>query len=70
MPLASAPNPAAAPATTAAADAVSGKEVFELAEEQLNAGRRLLQDGNTRIRRFVTERPAEAQVTLHEERRR
>jgi len=41
-----------------------------LAEEQLNAGRRLLQDGNTRIRRFVTERPAEAQVTLHEERRR
>jgi hypothetical protein len=39
VPSASAPQPAATPATTAAAGAVSGEEVFELAEEQLNAGK-------------------------------
>jgi uncharacterized protein (TIGR02271 family) len=41
--------------------------VISLAEEQLNVGKRLVQEGTTRIRRFVTERPVEAQVTLHEE---
>jgi len=38
-----------------------------LAEEQLNVGKRLVQEGTTRIRRFVTETPVEAEVTLHEE---
>ena len=55
------------PPATVAAGAVSGEEVLGLAEEQLNVGKRLVREGTTRIRRFVTERPVEAQVTLHEE---
>jgi uncharacterized protein (TIGR02271 family) len=42
-------------------------EVLRLAEEQISVGKRLIQEGTTRIRRFVIERPVEAQVTLHEE---
>ncbi|MGB6193011.1 MAG: YsnF/AvaK domain-containing protein [Terracidiphilus sp.] len=42
-------------------------ETLRLAEEQLNIDKRLLQTGTTRIRRFVTERPIEQKVTLHEE---
>jgi uncharacterized protein (TIGR02271 family) len=42
-------------------------ETLRLAEEQLNVGKRLFQTGTTRIRRFVTERPVAANVTLHEE---
>jgi uncharacterized protein (TIGR02271 family) len=66
---ASAPQPArdVAPPATLAAGAVSGEEVLGLAEEQLSVGKRLVREGTTRIRRFVTERPVEAQVTLHEE---
>jgi stress response protein YsnF len=30
-------------------------------------GKRLVEHGTTRIRRFVTEKPVEAQVSLHEE---
>ena len=57
-----------APATVAAAGAtLSGEEVLALAEEQINVGKRLVQEGTTRIRRFVTETPVETQVTLHEE---
>ena len=64
-----APKPAMvrpATATTAAA-ATTGEEVLSLAEEQINVGKRMVQEGTTRIRRFVTETPVEAQVTLHEE---
>src|SRR5262249_13028855 len=46
---------------------VPGEEVLALAEEEINVGKRLIQEGTTRIRRFVTEKPVEAQVTLHEE---
>jgi len=42
-------------------------EVLRLAEEQINVGKRIFETGTTRIRRFVTERPVEAQVNLHEE---
>jgi uncharacterized protein (TIGR02271 family) len=42
-------------------------ETLRLAEEQLNVGKRMFETGTTRIRRFVTERPVEAQVSLHEE---
>ena len=42
-------------------------EVLRLAEEQLEVGKRLVKEGTARIRRFVTERPVEAQVKLHEE---
>jgi uncharacterized protein (TIGR02271 family) len=52
---------------TLAAGMMSGEEVLALAEEQINVGKRLVQEGTTRIRRFITERPVEAQVTLHEE---
>jgi uncharacterized protein (TIGR02271 family) len=62
--VASTPAPMAMPATRAAA---SGEEVFRLAEEQLDVGKRLVQEGTTRIRRFVVETPVERQVTLHEE---
>jgi uncharacterized protein (TIGR02271 family) len=54
------------PAFTAAR-ASSGEEVLRLAEEQLEVGKRLVQEGTTRIRRFVVETPVEKQVTLHEE---
>jgi uncharacterized protein (TIGR02271 family) len=56
--------------TTPAAAATAGArkdEVLRLAEEQMNVGKRLFETGTTRIRRFVTERPVEAQVNLHEE---
>lgn len=51
----------------AAAAIPSASDVVRLAEEQLNVGKKLVQEGSTRIRRFVTERPVEASVTLHEE---
>jgi uncharacterized protein (TIGR02271 family) len=62
-----------APTATAAAKAVASAakpnaaDVIRLAEEQLNVGKRLVQEGTTRIRRFVTEKPVEASVSLHEE---
>jgi stress response protein YsnF len=66
------PKPAVAvapapPVARAAAGTLAGEEIISLAEEQLNVGKRLVQEGTTRIRRFVTEKPVEAQVTLHEE---
>lgn len=56
------------PATKAAAttDGTDGG-TLELAEEQLTVGKRLVNRGGTRIRRFVVETPVEEQVTLHEE---
>ena len=42
-------------------------EVLRLAEEQINVGKRQVETGTTRIRRFVTERPVEEKVSLHEE---
>jgi uncharacterized protein (TIGR02271 family) len=60
------------PATPAAKAVAStptpdSSDVIRLAEEQLNVGKRLVQEGTTRIRRFVTEKPVEASITLHEE---
>jgi uncharacterized protein (TIGR02271 family) len=66
--------PAMPPAKAAAATAPGGTkmdsgkdEVVRLSEEQLNVGKRLFETGTTRIRRYVVEKPVEAQVTLHEE---
>jgi len=42
-------------------------EVLRLAEEQLQVGKEQVEAGLTRVRRFVTERPVTANVTLHEE---
>jgi uncharacterized protein (TIGR02271 family) len=48
--------------------AVKGEERLQLAEEQLNVGKRLVNRGTTRVRRFVVEQPVEQDVTLHSER--
>ena len=45
-----------------------GDEKVQLAEEQLTVGKRLVNRGTTRIRRFVVETPVEENVTLHSER--
>jgi uncharacterized protein (TIGR02271 family) len=42
-------------------------EVLRLAEEQLDIGKRMVETGKTRVRRFVTEREVSADVTLHKE---
>ncbi len=42
-------------------------EVLHLAEEQLEVGKKVVESGRTRVRRFVTEREASAEVTLHKE---
>lgn len=53
----------AVPAKMAAAN----PEVLRLAEEQLQVGKKMIEDGRTRVRRYVTERDVAADVTLHEE---
>src|SRR5271167_3112387 len=64
---------AAAPIAAVQKIAVSPKlveahdEVLRLAEEQLDVGKRMVETGKTRVRRFVTEREVSADVTLHEE---
>jgi uncharacterized protein (TIGR02271 family) len=45
-----------------------GDEVIPLAEEQLDVGKRVVDRGTTRIRRYVTETPIERSVDLHGER--
>lgn len=42
-------------------------EVLRLAEEQLEVGKRMVEAGKTRIRRFVTERQVQAQVSLRDQ---
>lgn len=56
-----------APGTTTGTTAANRDEVLRLAEEQMNVGKRMFETGTTRIRRYVTERPVEQQVNLHEE---
>jgi uncharacterized protein (TIGR02271 family) len=56
---------AASPTETSAMDAV--EEVVRLAEEQLDIGKRQITTGKSRIRRFITEKPVQQQITLHEE---
>jgi uncharacterized protein (TIGR02271 family) len=70
---AAAANIAAAPIAAVQKVAVSPKlaeahdEVLRLAEEQLEVGKRMVETGKTRVRRFVTERDVSADVTLHDE---
>lgn len=64
------PVEAKALVTTPAAAKTAGAdkdEVLRLAEEQMNVAKRVFETGTTRVRRFVTERPVEQQVNLHEE---
>jgi uncharacterized protein (TIGR02271 family) len=53
---------AAAPKAAEAHD-----EVLHLAEEQLEVGKKVVESGRTRVRRFITEREASADVILHRE---
>ncbi len=55
----------AKPAMGAAAVATDG--VMQLAEESLAVGKRVVNRGGTRIRRFVAETPVEESVNLHSE---
>ena len=44
------------------------EEVIQLAEENLEIGKRTVDRGTTRVRRYVVERPVERDVTLHGQR--
>ena len=46
----------------------SGEAVIPLSEEELSVGKRAVERGTTRVRRFVVETPVEQDVTLHSER--
>ena len=59
-------TPATMPAERSSAAASEGN-TMQLAEEQLVVGKRLVNRGNTRVRRFVVETPVEQQVSLREE---
>ena len=58
-------------ATTARASmptaAQTDGSTIQLAEEQLTVGKRVVNLGTTRVRRYVVETPVEAQVSLHSE---
>ena len=57
---------ATAARTTTATGARDG-EVLSLAEEQLQVGKRTVQGGTAKIRRYVVERPVEEQIRLRSE---
>ena len=61
-----APLAAAAPATGAKGNADGG--TIQLSEETLAVGKRVVNRGTTRIRRFVVETPVEEEVRLRDER--
>ena len=48
--------------------ASSTEEVIPLAEENIEIGKRTVDRGATRVRRYLVERPVEREVTLHGER--
>lgn len=52
---------------TAATGAATGEEVIGLSEEQIAIGKRMVNRGTTRVRRFVVETPVEENVTLRSE---
>jgi uncharacterized protein (TIGR02271 family) len=61
-----APLAQVAPDTAATAAPTEGGTI-QLAEEQLSVGKRAVNRGTTRIRRFVVETPVEQQVSLRDE---
>ena len=69
QPATSAVRPSVAPAS--GADRIvnaASDEVIQLAEEELQVGKREVGRGSVRIRSYVTERPVEEQVELRQER--
>ena len=63
-----APLAAAAPVAGATAKAATDGGTIQLSEETLAVGKRVVNRGTTRIRRFVVETPVEEQVRLRDER--
>ena len=61
------PTPAVTTATTATTAGLEGDKL-RLAEEQLVVGKRAVNRGTTRIRRYVVETPVQEQVSLRQER--
>jgi len=57
----------AVPPPTSTANLRKDEEVVRLAEEQLNVGKRQVESGVTRVRRYIVEKPVEASISLHEE---
>lgn len=55
------------PATSSTAGATGREETIPLAEERLEVGKRQVDRGTTRIRRYVVESPVEKEVTLRGE---
>ncbi|WP_072927948.1 YsnF/AvaK domain-containing protein [Nissabacter archeti] len=45
----------------------SEEEILRLAEENLEVGKRLVKEGSTRVRRYVTTEDVKAEVALHEQ---
>lgn len=61
-------QPLATPAPTAMSDRTTGTDdAIQLSEEQLKIGKRVVNRGGTRIRRYVVEKPVEENVTLRDE---
>ena len=58
----------AATGLTGAVAAKTEPGTLQLSEEQLVVGKRAVNRGTTRVRRYVVETPVEEQVSLHEER--
>ncbi len=68
QPTASAPTTALAGRATPTAEVTRpDRGKLQLSEEELTVGKHVVNHGGTRIRRFVVERPAEENVTLHSE---
>ena len=54
-------------ATLGARGTATGDDKMQLAEESLSVGKRAVQGGTTRIRKYVVDTPVEEQVGLHSE---
>ncbi len=61
-------TPLSGTSATNAIGAEKGEQVLSLSEEQLEIGKRTVDRGTTRIRRYVVEKPVEESVTLRGER--
>ncbi len=69
MPVAGLPGTTAPiPPTVGVTSDRAGEQVLPLSEEQLEVGKRKVDVGTTRIRRYVVEKPVEETVALHGER--
>jgi uncharacterized protein (TIGR02271 family) len=69
QPLATEPVPSTTPASAAAerSSVVNGDQTMELAEEKVVVGKRAINRGTTRVRRYVVETPVEEAVRLRSE---